>query len=397
MRTTNKLVFSGFTVFALSSLTVPVAAQQAGDPVPDTFICTFVPGPLSVTYEANRAAQQAGGQLIHTYSSAINGFAIQLPKPALDRMVENNLAISDCVQSLYVRLPDGESDTAARGAQGKPDGGGGGKPGGGGGSSGGQTVPWGVALVGSETSTKTAWVVDTGVDLDHPDLNVDVSRSESFLSTTSRRAYASSPDDYNGHGTHVAGTIAAINNTVDVIGVASGATVVSVRVLDHRGVAPDADVAAGLQYVLNNALAGDVVNLSLTADAGSTILNVFVQDIATKGVFVVMAAGNSAIDVDSNSVSPGNQNGLYLYTVSAVDQNKALAFFSNYGLSIDYAEPGVGILSLARGGGTTTKDGTSMAAPHLSGILLVTGGTVGDGAAISGDKDSKTDSVGIIS
>ncbi|MBX7458584.1 S8 family serine peptidase [Qipengyuania sp. 1NDH17] len=385
-------------LMGVSMMTAPAAlAQSVGDPVIDTFVCTFVDGPVSVTYEANRAANEAGGRLLHTYSRIFNGFALRVSDKAIDRLVERNPMIMGCSQAVYVGLPD--AGAAARGAPkpdnggGKPDNGGGGKPGGGGGSD--QTVPWGVARVGSGTPNgNAAWVVDTGVDVDNPDLNL-VGSAE-FLTAETFGGNANSVDDLNGHGTHVAGTIAAIDNTVGVVGVAPGAPVHSVRVLDSVGVAPDSDVAAGLDFVAANALPGDVVNLSLTADQGSTILDTGVQALAEGGVYVVMAAGNSGVNVDTSSVSPAYNNGSNLFTVSAIDKRSNLASFSNYGASVDYAEPGVRILSLAPGGGTTNKDGTSMAAPHLSGILLVTGGSVGADGQVKRDKDGIAEPVGVL-
>ena len=385
-----------------SFLMAPAAlAQSVGDPVPDTFICTLINGPVSATYEANRAANEAGGRVLHTYSRIFDGFALRVSDRAIDTLVERNPTITGCSQAVYVGLPD--AGAAARGAP-KPDGGGGkrdngggggggGKPGGGGGSD--QTVPWGVARVGTGTPNgNVAWVVDTGVDVDNPDLNL-VGSAE-FLTAETFGGNANSVDDLNGHGTHVAGTIAAIDNTIGVVGVAPGAPVYSVRVLDSLGVAPDSDVAAGLDFVAANASAGDVVNLSLTADQGSTILDAGVQALADGGVFVVMAAGNSGVDVDTLSVSPAYNNGTNLFTVSAIDKRSNLASFSNYGASVDYAEPGVRILSLAPGGGTTNKDGTSMAAPHLSGILLVTGGSVGADGQVKRDKDGTAEDVGVL-
>ncbi|WP_100259961.1 S8 family serine peptidase [Qipengyuania seohaensis] len=388
-------------LLGVTFLLAPAAmAQSVGDPVPDTFVCTLVNGPVSTTYEANRAASGAGGRVLHTYSRIFNGFALRVSDRAIDTLVERNPMISGCTQAVYVGLPD--AGAAARGAPkpdgggGKPDnggGGGGGKPGGSGGSD--QTVPWGVARVGTGTpSGSVAWVVDTGVDVDNPDLNL-VGSAE-FLTAETFGGNPNSVDDLNGHGTHVAGTIAAIDNTIGVVGVAPGAPVYSVRVLDSLGVAPDSDVAAGLDYVAAHASPGDVVNLSLTADQGSTILDAGVQALAGAGVFVVMAAGNSGVNVDSGSVSPAYNNGANLFTVSAIDKRSNLASFSNYGASVDYAEPGVRILSLAPGGATTNKDGTSMAAPHLSGILLVTGGSVGSDGQVNRDKDGTAEPVGVL-
>lgn len=388
----------GFALVGCSFLVAPAAfSQTIGDAVPDTYICTLVQGPVSTTYEANRAANQAGGKVLHTYRNIFNGFAIRIPEPALEKLIEGNPRITGCTQATYVGLPD--AGTAARGAP-RPDGGGG--PGGGGGGGGGgngggsdQTTPWGIARVGIGVANgRTAFVVDTGVSNTTGDLNV-IQRKE-FLTSETFGGNANSVDDLNGHGTHVAGTIGAIDNAVGVVGVAQGAPIYSVRVLDSVGVAPDSDVAAGLDHVMGVASAGDVVNLSLVADPGSTVLDAGVYALAEIGVYVVMAAGNDGVSVDSNAVSPAYNNATNLFTVSAVDKRDNLANFSNYGASIDYAEPGVRILSLTPGGGTTNKDGTSMAAPHLSGILLTTGGGIGDGGAIKRDKDSTAEQVGVL-
>ena len=133
----------------------------------------------------------------------------------------------------------------------KPDNPGGGKGGGndGGGDPDPQITPWGITAVGgfgngAETGKK-AWIIDSGIDLDHPDLNVDVANSMSFLGGNQ----ANNPDDQNGHGSHVAGTVGALDNNIGVVGVAAGVPVVSVRVLDRRGNGSISGVIAGVNYV----------------------------------------------------------------------------------------------------------------------------------------------------
>lgn len=387
------------------------AAQEIGEPVENLFVCRMAAGPASVTFDAGRAAAGSGGEVVHTYRNIFDGFAIRADVAAVRRIVAANPMISSCTQALWTGLP--ESDAAAYGAKG-PGGGGGG--GGGGGKPGGgtptptpaQVTDWGVERIGGPSSVSTsgrrAFVVDTGVDLDHPDLNVDVALSQSFLSARGRGN--NSPDDYNGHGSHVAGVIAAIDNTIGVVGVAPGATVVSVRVLDKNGGAPDADVAKGLDYIAGlidagQAGPGDVVNLSLTADPGSSVLDAGVRALNDRGVFVVMAAGNSAQDVDASRVSPAYNNGEFLYSVSAFAAGDGYSFPSNSGASVDYAEPGENINSLDKDGGYAVKSGTSMAAPHLSGILLAAGsvasdGTTSPGSGLLGDPDGSGDTIGVL-
>ncbi len=124
-----------------------------------------------------------------------------------------------------------------------------------------QTTPWGISYVNGplEDPGNTAWVLDTGVDLDHPELNVNTNLSTSFVDNENA-------DDDLGHGTYVAGIIAAKDNTEDIVGIAPGATVVSVRVCEDTGDCWTSDVKAGVEYVANEFSQGDVVNLSLGWD-----------------------------------------------------------------------------------------------------------------------------------
>lgn len=246
-----------------------------------------------------------------------------------------------------------------------------------------QSEPWGINRVGGSgaSTSHTAWIIDTGIDLDHPDLNVDGSRSTTFIARTT-------PDDQNGHGTHVAGIIAAKNNTVGVIGVAPGATVVSVRVLDRRGSGTVSGVIAGVDYVAANGKSGDVANMSLGGGV-STTLDAAVLT-ASAIVKFALAAGNESDNADNHS--PARVNGPNIYTISAIDANDKFAYFSNYGNPpVDYAAPGVSVLSLYKDGGMATMSGTSMAAPHVAGILLL-GNMKTDGTAL-GDPDGNADPI----
>jgi subtilisin family serine protease len=187
----------------------------------------------------------------------------------------------------------------------------------------------------------------------------------------------------------VAGTIAAINNNCDVVGVAAGATVVGVRVLDNSGSGSWAGVIAGVDYVAANADAGDVANMSL-GGGYSQAVNDAVSNSAATGVNFALAAGNSG--VHAVGYSPASTEGTGIYTVSAIDSGDVFAWFSNFGNPpVDCAAPGVGVLSSKRGGGTTTYSGTSMAAPHVAGLLLF-GLPNFDGTALD-DPDGNADDI----
>ena len=263
------------------------------------------------------------------------------------------------------------------------------KPGTGGGGSAAQEVPYGIARVGYASGAgKTAWVIDSGIDLTHPDLNVDVARSITVF--TSGRD-ASDANDGNGHGTHVAGTIAAKNNSIGVVGVAYDATVVAVKVLDSRGSGSYSGVIKGVDYVAATGKSGDVANMSLGGPT-SQALDDAVVAAASKGIYFALAAGNES--THANNSSPARANGANIYTVSAMNSSDSWASFSNYGNPpVDFCAPGVSIKSTWKGGAYNTISGTSMASPHVAGVLLLTGGKPATDGTVKGDPDGTADPI----
>jgi len=248
-------------------------------------------------------------------------------------------------------------------------------------------ITWNINKTGYGDGTgKTAWVMDTGIDFDHPDLNVDKTRSKTFVSGTT------TADDENGHGTHVAGIIGAKNNTIGVLGVASGASLISLRVLDKEGKGRLSYIIQALSYVNSNAKAGDVVNMSLGEDVISETLDQQVQNTANRGILIAIAAGNDskpAVDF-----SPGRTNGQNIFTVSAVDSLGNFASFSNYGNdAVDFAAPGVRILSTYLDGRYARMSGTSMAAPHVAGLLLLNGRNIKSSGTALNDPDGTPDKI----
>ena len=261
---------------------------------------------------------------------------------------------------------------------------------GGGGGSDSQETPYGITRVNGGVTyagSGVAWILDSGIDLDHPDLNVDASRG--YNAFTSGKD-GKSLDDGNGHGTHVAGTIAAIDNSTGVIGVAAGATVIPVKVLGARGSGSYSGVIAGIDHVAANGSSGDVANMSLGGPVSQAVDDAVKNAAQSSGVKFVLAAGNES--TDANNSSPARVNGNNIYTISAMNSNDAWASFSNYGNPpVDYAAPGVSIKSTWKNGGYNTISGTSMAAPHAAGVLLL--GNASTDGTVSGDPDGNADSI----
>lgn len=362
------------SILPMIALAAPANAQVAGDKIPGSYICVFTKEVSrgNAQAEANRSVQAHGGQIKHVYSVALRGFAANMAPQAVENMKANNPRIAYCEQDQVVTA--GQVFAQAR-------------PGGGGSTQPPQETPWGIARVGGggPGTFGTAWVIDSGIDLSHPDLNVDRTRSRSFLGGTT------TAQDQNGHGTHVAGTIAARDNTIGVVGVAPGAPVVAVRVLDRRGSGSNSGVIAGVDYVATNGRPGDVANMSLGGGV-STALDNAVLTAAAGGVRFALAAGNESNN--ANNHSPARANGPNVFTVSAFAVNDRWASYSNYGNPpIDYAEPGSSIKSTWLSGGYNTISGTSMATPHLAGLLLQ--GTVSNGGTVSGDPDGNPDIIGV--
>jgi len=248
-----------------------------------------------------------------------------------------------------------------------------------------QSIPWGVARVGYGDGTgKTVWVIDSGIDPTHPDLNVDQTRSKSFIFGTP------SWQDVYGHGTTVAGVIGAKNNTIGVVGVAANATLVALRVFDDYGRGATSDAIKAVNWVALNGKPGDVVNMSLGGGVSTTLDNA-VKAAAAKGILFAIASGNSGTDASNNSPARVSVPGVY--TVSSMGSTGKFSTFSNYGAPVDFAAPGENIVTTTKGGGYVSSRGTSIAAPHVAGLLALRGKAIGRSGYVTGDKDSKPDPI----
>lgn len=248
-------------------------------------------------------------------------------------------------------------------------------------------ITWNINRVGyGDGRGKRAWILDTGIDMDHPDLYVDPTKSRSFVTGIT------SPDDENGHGTHVAGIIGGLNNTIGVLGVASGATLISLKVMGANGQGTLSSIIEALAYINANATAGDVVNMSISLEVNSPTLNEQVQNTANRGIYFSIAAGNDA--KAANLYSPANANGANIVTISAIDSLNRFASFSNYGNDVvDYAAPGVYILSTYLGAQYAYMSGTSMAAPHVAGLMLLKGRALNVSGSAVNDPDGTADPI----
>ena len=216
-----------------------------------------------------------------------------------------------------------------------------------------------------ETSTGTnitVAVLDTGVDLDHPEFRDRIVEGTNF-------AYPGvAPEDINGHGTHVAGIIAASKDDQGVTGVAPDTRIMPVKVLFDNGFGLMSSVISGIRYAAKKG--ADIINLSLGGRSGSPALRDALEFATKKGSLVVMASGNSS---GKSPIYPAAYASEFGVAVGAVDESRQMTWFSNRAgdSEISYVTaPGSSIFSTVPGG-YAKKSGTSMAAPHISGVAAL--------------------------
>ena len=205
-----------------------------------------------------------------------------------------------------------------------------------------------------------AYIIDTGIQTNHPQFG---SRASAVYD-----ALGGNGQDCNGHGTHVAGTVGA-----STYGVAKNVMLRAVRVLDCAGSGSTSGVIAGMNWVASNHIKPAVANMSL-GGGFSTSSNTAANNLASAGVFLAVAAGNS--NADACNASPASAANAT--TVAASTSVDAKASYSNYGACVDLYAPGSSITSTWIGSGTNTISGTSMASPHVAGVGALYKATYGD-------------------
>jgi subtilisin family serine protease len=230
-----------------------------------------------------------------------------------------------------------------------------------------EVLPWGVDRIDADLvwgittgdPIKVA-IVDTGIDVKQPDLKDNLKGGVSTV------WYTTSYNDDNGHGTHVAGIVAAIDNEIGVIGVGPKIDLYAVKVLDRRGSGYLSDVIEGLDWAIQNGM--QVVNMSLGTASYSESFEEAVKRVNSAGIIQVAAAGNSGPE-DNTVTYPAKF--AEVIAVSATDKTDTIASWSSRGPEIDLAAPGVDIYSTYKGSTYKTLSGTSMAAPHVTGAAAL--------------------------
>ncbi len=353
----GKIMLTLFTISVIAIGTIGFSQIQAvpqQSPERHIIVLNDDADPWSV---ANEMAQERGLSISHVYGTAVNGFSGIIPPGQLDKIASDP-------RVKYIEEDSVMYISARGGIPGPPSGGGDDEeeP-----VSSSQETPTGITRIngpvtGDPVDINVA-VIDTGIDLKHLDLNVV--GGVNFASGNSYK-------DGNGHGTHVAGTIGAIDNDFGVIGVAPGVNLYAVRVLNNAGSGWMSDVIAGVDWVANPDNNIDVANMSLGGSKSIT-LNAAVENAVSAGVVFVVAAGNNS----GNACDKSPASAPSAITVSALDDRPVnnlddpFAYFSNYGSCVDMIAPGVLILSTWKGGGYNTISGTSMASPHVAGAAAL--------------------------
>lgn len=340
------LALAGAAVSPAVAATPAVGVIQGADAegaIKDSYIVTLKDsaGFRAASSKGKALATRYGAEVERTYTSALNGYATEMTEAEAERLAADP-AVAKVVQNKTLHI----NDT--------------------------QTGPtWGLDRIdqadlpldsaytypSSAGSGVTAYIIDTGVRITHTDFGGRASYGYDAIDGDT------SANDGNGHGTHVAGTVASAT-----YGVAKAAKIVAVRVLDDSGSGTTDQVVAGIDWVTANHVSPAVANMSLGGDADSVLDEAVANSIAS-GVTYAVAAGNDNVNASSNSPARVAS----AITVGSSTSADARSSFSNYGSVLDIFAPGSSITSTynTSNSATASLSGTSMASPHVAGAAAV--------------------------
>jgi subtilisin len=303
------------------------------------------PGPSDINFITG-----LGGVINREYT-IINAIAATVPENILDKIKRSpNIEYVEIDEKMYAHIPIGICQEIKILKQ---------------------IVPWGINRIGSRMVNAMGntgkgikiGILDTGIDYLHEDLSRNYKGGYNFIDNNTDAR------DYNGHGTHVAGIIAALDNDVGIVGVAPDAYIYSVRILDFAATGTASDITAGLEWCLNNNM--QIVNMSLGSHEDSISVTRAIDVLYDHGILLIAAAGNSGNGTGTGDSidNPARYNSVV--AVGATDINDNRASFSSTGPKLEISAPGKDIYSLLPGNKYASLSGTSMASPHVAGVAAL--------------------------
>ncbi|MBI2626123.1 MAG: S8 family peptidase [Candidatus Nealsonbacteria bacterium] len=331
-----------------------IDSNAAGNP--QRVIITFE---HAVNEEARAALSNLGGRVIKDLE-LVNGLAVLLPSEAAVKQARVLAGVKKVEEDAMV-FAVAKPPWAGGGDSGQPA----------------EVLEWGVDRIDADLAWASSRgfgvnvaIIDTGIDKDHADLVGNLKGGVNFVSKSpAKPADPNKWDDDNGHGTHVAGIVAAVDNEIGVIGTAPEAYLWAVKVLDRNGSGYISDVIDGINWAVNNGMR--VVNMSLGTASDIQALHDAVDAAYNAGLVLVAAAGNSG---DGNGTTneviyPAKYSSVIAVAATASDDSTP--YWSSEGEEVELAAPGVDIRSTWNDGLYNTISGTSMATPHVAGTVAL--------------------------
>ncbi|WP_405923940.1 S8 family peptidase [Streptomyces sp. NBC_00035] len=335
-------VLSAITLLAHAAPEGQILGASTPGSVSGSYIVTLKGGTSAPSPAGKSIAEKYGARISHAYGTALNGYAVTVDEKQARRLAADS-RVASVVQDTRVTLDHSQKNPPSWGLDRIDQ----------------RGLPLNKSYTWPESAGKgvTAYVIDTGIRITHKDFGGRASYGWDFVGNDK------TAKDGNGHGTHVAGTIAGTK-----YGVAKKTKVVAVRVLDNNGAGTTAQVIAGIDWVTKHAKKPAVANISLGGYANAQ-LDAAVRNSIASGVTYAVAAGNDGLPAGLYSPARVKQ----ALTVGASDRTDARASFSNTGAVLDLFAPGVAITSAsyASDTGKATFSGTSMASPHVAGAAAL--------------------------